>query len=135
MTSFLAWSAFNQGSKKFLSFAVAAFKKILWKNTKPDSVWVDQGTQIGGVLEAFCRKRDIKIYSTRSGKKATVTEGANTSLKNVIFCYMEENVEKYFNKMGSFVNFMNTRGNRAIGKAPKKIKIQMFLIKFLEKAR
>ena len=33
---------------KYASDAVAAFKKMLRKNTKPDRVWVDQGTEFGG---------------------------------------------------------------------------------------
>ena len=112
---------------KYASDAVAAFKKILRKNTKPDRVWVDQGTEFGGEFKKFCKSRDIKIYSTRSETKAAVAERAIRSLKNIICRYMEENGDKYVHKMDSFVNTMNTRVNRSIGKSPKNVKNSDFL--------
>ena len=84
---------------KYASDAVAAFKKMLRKNTKPDRVWVDQGTEFGGEFKKFCKSRDIKIYSTRRETKAAVAERAIRSLKNIIYRYMEENGDKYVHKM------------------------------------
>ena len=112
---------------EYASDAVAAFKKMLRKNTKPDRVWVDQGTEFGGEFEIFCKNRDIKIYSTRSETKAAVAERAIRSLKNIIYCYMEENGDKNVHKMDSFVNTMTTRVNRSIGKSPKNVKNSDFL--------
>ena len=112
---------------KYASDAVAAFKKMLRKNTKPDRVWVDQGTEFGGEFKNFCKSRNIKIYSTRSETKAAVAERAIRSLKNIIYRYMEENGDKYVHKMDSFVNTMNTRVNRSIGKSPKNVKNSDFL--------
>ena len=40
---------------------------------------------------------------------------------------MEENGHKYFVKMGSFLNTMNSRVNRSTGKAPKEVKNKDFL--------
>ena len=40
---------------------------------------------------------------------------------------MEENGDKYVHKMDSFVNTMNTRVNRSIGKSPKNVKNSDFL--------
>ena len=69
---------------KYASDAVAAFKKMLRKNTKPDRVWVDQvwvdQVEFGGEFKNFCKSRDIKIYSTRSETKAAVAERAIRSL-------------------------------------------------------
>ena len=70
-------------------------------------------------LESFVRTRKIKIYSTRSETKAAVAERAIKSLKNIIYCYMEENGDKYMRRMDSFPKTMNTRVNRSTGKAPK----------------
>ena len=112
---------------KYASDAVAAFKKMLRKNTKPDKVWVDQGTEFGGEFKKFCKSRDIKIYSTRSETKPAVAERAIRSLKKIIYRYMEENGDKYVQKMDSFVNTMNTRVNRSIGKSPKNVKNSDFL--------
>ena len=112
---------------KYASDAVAAFKKILRKNTKPERVWVDQGTEFGGEFKKFCKSSDIKIYSTRSETKAAVAERAIRSLENIIYRYMEENGDKYVHKMDSSVNTMNTRVNRSIGKSPKNVKNSNFL--------
>ena len=124
---------------KYAPDAVAAFKKMLRKNTKPDRVWVDQGTEFGREFKKFCKSRDIKIYSTRSETKAAIAGRAirslKNTLKNIIYRYMEENGDKYVHKMDSFVNTMNTRNtrtrvNRSIGKSPKNIKNSDFLSVF-----
>ena len=106
---------------------------MLRENTKPDRVWVDQGTEFGGELKKICKSRDIKIYSTRSEKKAAIAERAIRSLKNIIYRYMEENGDKYVHKMDSFVNTMNTRVNRSVGKSPKNVKNSDFLSIFFYK--
>ena len=100
---------------------------MLRKNTQTDRVWVDQGTEFGGEFKNFCKSRDIKTYSTRSETKAAVAERAIRSLKNIIYCYMEENGDKYVHKMDSYVNTMNTRVNRSIGKSPKNVRNSDFL--------
>ena len=113
---------------KYASDAVATFKKMLRKNTKPDKVWVDQGTEFqGGEFTKFCKSRHIKIYSTRSETKAAVAERAIRSLKIIIYRYMEEKGDKYVHKMDSFVNTMNTRVSRSLGKSPKNVKNSDFL--------
>ena len=92
---------------KYASNAVAAFKKTLRKNSKPDRVWVDQGTcsryEFGGEFKKFCKSKDIKIYSTRSETKAAVAERAIRSLKNIFYRYMEENGDNYVHKMDSLL--------------------------------
>ena len=53
--------------------------------------------------------------------------------ENIIYCLMEENGDKNVDKMDSFVNSMNTRVNRSIGKSSKSVKISDFLSIFLQK--
>ena len=106
---------------------------MLRKNSKPDRVWVDQGTELGGEFNKFCKGKVIKNYSTRSETKAAVAETAIRSLKNIIYRFEEENSDKYVHKMDSFVNTMNTRVNRSIGKSPKNVKNSDFLSIFLPK--
>ena len=118
---------------KYASNAVAAFKKMLRKKNKPDRVWVDQGTEFGGKFKKLCKSRDIKIYSTRSETKAAIAERSIRSLKNITYCYMEENGDKYIHKMDSSVNTMNTRINRSIGKSPKNAKNSDFFGQFFTK--
>ena len=112
---------------KYAFDAVAAFNKMLRKNTKPDRALVDQGTEFWGEFKKICKSKDIKIYSTRRETKAAVAERAIKSLKNIIYRYMEENGNKHVHKMDSFVNTMNTRVNRSLGKSTKNVKNSDFL--------
>ena len=93
----------------------------------PAKVWVDQGTEFSGEFRKFCTDKKTKIYSTRSETNAAVAERAIKSLKNIIYCYMEENSDKYMRKMDSFLKTMNTRVNRSTGKAPKNVINKDFL--------
>ena len=93
----------------------------------PTKVWVDQGTEFSGEFRMFCTDKRIKIYCIRSETKAAVAERAIKSLKNIIYCYMEENGNKYMRKRDSFLKTMNTRVNRSTGKAPKSVKNKNFL--------
>ena len=79
---------------------------MLRKINIPQKVWVEQGTEFGGEVRKFCGKKKIKIYSTISETKAAVAERAIRSLKNIIYCFMEENGYKYLAKMSYFLNTM-----------------------------
>ena len=118
---------------KYSTDAVVAFKKMLRKKSMPATVWVDQGTEFSGEFRKFCTDKNIKIFSTRSETKAAVAERAIKSLKNIIYCYMEENGDKYMRKMDSFLKTMNTRVNRSTGKAPKNVTKQRIFVNFLQK--
>ena len=54
--------------------------------------------------------------------KAAVAERAIRSLKNLIYCFMEENGHKYRVKMSKFLNTMNGTRKRSTGKAQKVVK-------------
>ena len=77
---------------KYSTDAVAAFKKLLRIKSMPEKVWVDQGTELSGEFRKFCTVKKIKIHSAKSETKAI------KSLKNIIYCYMEENAHKYKRK-------------------------------------
>ena len=117
---------------KYSTHAVVAFKKMLSKKSMPTKLWVDQGTEFSGEFRKFCSDKKIKIYFTGSETKAAVAERAIKSLKNIIFCYMEENGDKYMRNMDSFLKTMNTRVNRSRGKAPKKVTNKDFCPFFTE---
>ena len=106
---------------KYSTDAVVAFKTMFRKKSMPAKVWVDQGTEFSGDFRKFCTVKKIKSYSTRSETEAAVAERAIKSLKNIIYCYMEENGDKYMRKMDSFLKTMNTIVNRSTGKAPKNV--------------
>ena len=100
---------------------------MMRKKSMPAKVWVDQGTEFSGEFRKFGTDKKIKIYSTRSEKKAAVTERAIKSLKNTIYRYMEQHCDNYMRKMDSFLKTMNTRVNRSTGKAPKNVTNKDFL--------
>ena len=106
---------------KYSTDAVVAFKKMLRIKSMPAKVWVDQGTEFSGEFRKFCTDKKIKIYSTRNETKVAVAERIIKSLKTIIYCYMEENGDKYMRKMDSFLKTMNTRVNRSTSKAPKNV--------------
>ena len=85
--------------------AVVAFKRMLRKKSLPAKTWVDQGTEFSCEFRKFCTNKKIKIYSTRSETRAAVAERAIKSLKNIIYRYMEEIVDKYMRKMDSFKKY------------------------------
>ena len=116
---------------KYSTDAVVAFKKMLRKKSMPAKVWLDQGTEFSGEFRKFCMDKKIKIYSTRSETKAAVAERAIKSLKNIIYRYMDEHVEKNMRQMDSFLTTMNTRVNSSTGKAPQNV--VNFLSIFLQK--
>ena len=116
---------------KYSTDAVVALKKLLRKKSMPAKVWVDQGTEFSAEFRKYCTDKKIKIYYTRSEKKAVVAERAIKSLKNIIYRYMEVNGDKYMRKMDSFLKTMNTRVNHSIGKAPKNVTSKDFLSFFL----
>ena len=85
---------------KYSTDVVVAFKRMLRRKRMPAKVRVYQGTVFSGEFRKFCTDKKIKIYSTRSETKAAVAERAIKSLKNIIYCYMEENDDKYMRKKG-----------------------------------
>ena len=100
----------------------------------PAKVLVDQGTEfsVGVGFENFVRKKEIKIYSTKSETKAAVAERAIKSLKNIIYSYMEESGGKYMRKRNSFPKTINARVNRSTGNAPKKVSKLRLSVNFLQ---
>ena len=96
-------------------------KCFLEKNT-PEKLWIDLGTEYGGISENFARKKNIEVNSTMTEAKAAFAERAIQSLKHIIFCYIEDNGEKFINKLPQFMSTMNCRNIRSIGKSPRDVK-------------
>ena len=101
-------------------------KKISQKNT-PEKLWVDKGTEYGGIFKKFCKEKSIEVYSTMSETKAAFAERAIQSLKHIIYRYIEDHGEKFINKLLQFVSTMNCRINRSIEKSPRDVKNTDFL--------
>ena len=86
--------------KKWTSI-VNAFQKITSERTKPNKIWVDQGSEFyNNSFKDFLKINNIEMYSTYNEGKSVVTERFIRTLKNKIFRQMRaisENV--YFDML------------------------------------
>jgi len=104
---------------KSASTTLDAFKKF---KCKPNQLWVDEGTEFGGVFKTFCKQNKISIYSTHSESKAAFAERAIRSLKRILYRFIEERQSyTYLFHLQDFVSTMNSRRNRSTGIAPKDV--------------
>lgn len=88
----------------------------------PKKLWSDKGREFQGQFKAFCKNIGVQIYHTDTGTKAAFAERAIRSLKAIISKYMEEKwTWRYIDQLQSFVDTMNNRVNRSIGKPPSKV--------------
>ena len=88
----------------------------------PKKLWVDKGKEFMADFRQFCEDVGTKVYHTHSETKASYAERAIRSLKNILYRYMEEReTNKYYDNLPNFVNTLNSRVNRSIGKAPKDV--------------
>ena len=104
-----------------------SLKGITRKN-RPQKVWVDQGTESAGEFKDFCSAEGIKIYSTMSETKAAFAEPTIRSLKNILYCYMEDYGYNYIHKTPQFIATMNSRNNRSIDMKPSHVKNSDFVL-------
>ena len=112
---------------KYAKDTLQAFKKMISRKNTPEKLWVDKGTEYGGIFKKFCKEKSIEVYSTMSETKAAFAERAIQSLKHIIYRYIEDHGEKFINNLPQFVTTMNCRINRSIGKSPRDVKNTDFL--------
>ena len=113
----------TKGSKE----RVCAFLTMITKKSRPKNIWVDKGTEFAGEFKKLCKSEGIQIYSTMSETKLAFAERTIRSLKNILYCYMEDNGYKYIHKLTQFVTTLNFRRNCSIDFIPKNVKISDFL--------
>ena len=118
---------------KYAKDTLQAFKKMISRKNTPEKLWVDKGTEYGGIFKKIFKEKSIEVYSTMSETKAAFAERAIQSLKHIIYCYIEDHGEKFINKLPQFVSTMNCRINRSIGKSPRGVKNTDFLSIFCNK--
>ena len=107
---------------KYANDTLQAFKKMISrKKNTPEKLWVDKGTEYGGIFKKFCKEKSIEVYSIMSETKAAFAERAIQSLKHIIYRYIEDHGKKFINKLAQFVSTMNCRINRSIGKSPRDV--------------
>ena len=65
---------------------VNAFQKIISEGTKPNKIWVDQGSEFyNNSFKDFLKINNIEMYSTYNEGKSVVAERFIRTLKNKIF--------------------------------------------------
>ena len=73
-------------------------------------------------FKARCTERGDHLYSTFSEKKSAFAETNIRSLQNIIYRHLEEKwTYPYLDKLDAFVESINSRVNRTIKLAPKKV--------------
>ena len=71
--------------------------------------------------------------SAVSEMKAAFAELTLSSLKNILYRYMEDYVYKYIHKLPHFIATMNSRNNRCIDMKPNYVKKSDFMPKLYNK--
>ena len=101
---------------------VKAFSSTITKRNRPKEIWVDKGTEFSGTFKKFCAAEGIQVYSTMNETKAAFAERTIRSLKNILYCYMEDFGYKYIHKLPQFITTLNSRRNSSIDKRPNTVK-------------
>ena len=113
---------------KYAKDTLKAFREMISQKTTPEKLWVDKGTEYGGIFKnKFCQEKDIEVYSTMSETKAAFAERAIQSLKLIIYRYIEDHGGKFVPNLQQFVSTLNCRKNLSIGKSPRDVKNSDFL--------
>ena len=88
---------------------VRAFLSMITKKIRPKKKLVDKGTEFAGEFKKLCKAERIQIYSTMSETKAAFAERTISSLKNILYRYMEDNGYKYTHKVTQIVTTLKSR--------------------------
>ena len=106
---------------KSASDTTRAIKRMITK-VAPRKVWSDKGSEFKGEFRNFCQSKGIQTYNTHSETKSAFAERYIRTLKNIIYKYLEKKWSyHYIKKLPDFVGTINSRVNRSIGLAPKKV--------------
>ena len=74
---------------KKVTSIVNAFKKLISEKSKPNKIWVDQGSELyNKSFKDFLKINNIEMYSTYNEEKYVVAERFVRTLKNNIFKHM-----------------------------------------------
>ena len=69
---------------------VRAFLTTITKKNRPQSFWVDTGTEFAGECKKLRKAEGIQFYSTVSETNAAFAERTKRSLKNILYRYIED---------------------------------------------
>ena len=68
---------------------------------------VDNATECAGDIKNFCNTEGLKIYATMDVTRAAFAKRTIRSLKNFLFCYMEDYGYKYVHNLPHNIATMN----------------------------
>ena len=109
--------------KKGISI-VNAFNKIIKQSkTKPNKIWVDQGSEFyNRVFKKWLSDNDIIMYSTFNGGKSVVAERFIRTLKNKLYKHMTATGKNvYYDILDDIVNEYNSTKHNTIKMKPKDV--------------
>ena len=87
---------------------VNAFQKITSKGTKPNKIWVDQGSEFYN--KDFLKINNIEMYSTYNEGKSIVAERFIRTLEKKIFKHMTAiSKNAYFDVLVTILEFQDTK--------------------------
>ena len=107
---------------------VCAFLSMITKKNRPKKTWVDKGTEFAGEFKKLCKAESIQLYSTLSETKAAFAEPTIRSLKNILYCYMEDNGYRCIHKLTQFVTTLKSRRICPTDLIPKNVENSDFLL-------
>ena len=90
---------------------VCAFLTMITKKKRDKKFWVDKRSEFAEEFKKLCKPEGIQISSIMSDTKAAFAERTIRSLKNIFYCYMEDNGYKYIHKLTQFITTIYSRTN------------------------
>ena len=106
---------------KYVTSIVNAFKKIISKGTKPNKIWVDQGSEFyNNTFKDFLKINNIEMYSTYNEGKSVAAERFIRTLKNKIFKHMTAISKNFYfdDVLDNIVDKYNNTVHRTIKMIP-----------------
>jgi hypothetical protein len=103
------------------------FKNVFKQmSRRPKKLQTDDGKEFWyGGLQNFLREKDIKFFTLKSDKKASLAERVIRTLKEKMFRYMtEKHTKKYIDVLSDLVFSYNNTYHRAIGMTPTEVNIE-----------
>ena len=102
--------------KNNTGFEVANALETIFKERKPDKLWVDKGTEF---YDSNVKKL-VLLYRTENEEKSSVIERWNRTMKEKMFKYFSANsTRKYIDILDKLVDQHNNTFHSSIGMTPK----------------
>ena len=100
-----------------------AIKSVIEKSKRqPKKIHADDGNEFKGEFNKYLKSKNIKLYLTHTGLKASVVERFNRTIKEKIWRYFTSSKEtSYYKYLDDFFESYNASYHRSIKMAPKEV--------------